>query len=162
LRWGVGISNWGIGKDSTVFNDEIGHSQFLAMVCYESIFPEFVASFVKRGAQYIVFITNDSWWGNTSGARQHNQYAILRSIENRRWVVRCANGGISSFIDPMGRMYDATQMYTETVISHAIEPRTVQTFYTRHGDWIARASGTISGLFLLASLFTYFRSRKST
>jgi apolipoprotein N-acyltransferase len=154
LRWSVGISNWGIGKDSTVFNDAIGHSQFLAMVCYESIFPEFVASFVKRGAQYLVFVTNDSWWGNTSGARQHNQFAILRSIENRRWVVRCANGGISSFIDPMGRMYDATQMYTETIISRAIEPRTEQTFYTRHGDWLARASGTISGLFLLASLLS--------
>ena len=160
LRWSVGISNWGIGKDSTVFNDAIGHSQFLAMVCYESIFPEFVASFVKRGAQYLIFVTNDSWWGNTSGARQHNRFAILRAIENRRWVVRCANGGISSFIDPMGRMYDATQMYTETVINRAIEPRSEETFYTRHGDWLARGSAGISGLFLLASVFTYFRSRK--
>ena len=162
LRWSVGISNWGIGKDSTVFEDAIDHSQFLAMVCYESIFPEFVASFVQRGAQYLVFLTNDSWWGNTSGARQHNQFAILRSIENRRWVVRCANGGISSFIDPMGRMYDATPMYTETAISRAIEPRTEQTFYSRHGDWLARASGVISGLFLLSGLFTYYKSRRST
>jgi apolipoprotein N-acyltransferase len=161
LRWSVGISNWGIGKDSTVFEDSAGRSKFLAMVCYESIFPEFVASFVKRGAQFLVFITNDSWWGNTSGARQHNQFAILRSIENRRWVVRCANGGISSFIDPMGRMHERTQMYVETEINRVIVPRTEETFYTRHGDWLARGSAAVSGLFLLASVVQYFMSRRT-
>lgn len=161
LRWSVGISNWGIGKDSTVFEDANGHSQFLAMVCYESIFPEFVASFVKRGASFLVFITNDSWWGNTSGARQHNQFAVLRSIENRRWVVRCANGGISCFVDPMGRMYDKTQMYTGAVIHRVIQPRTERTFYTMHGDWLARGAGVVTGLCLLASFIQFLRSRKS-
>ncbi|MDE3057116.1 MAG: apolipoprotein N-acyltransferase [Bacteroidota bacterium] len=144
LRWGVGISNWGIGKDSTVFEDHLHNSKFLAMVCYESIFPEFVSTFVKRGAQFLVFITNDSWWGNTSGARQHAQIAVLRAVENRRWVVRCANGGISCFIDPMGRMYDNTAMYTQASIVHRIEPRTEQTFYTRHGDWFARVCAVLA------------------
>jgi apolipoprotein N-acyltransferase len=150
LRWGVGISNWGIGKDSTVFEDHRHKSKFLAMVCYESIFPEFVSSFVKRGAEFLVFITNDSWWGNTSGARQHAQIAVLRAIENRRWVVRCANGGISCFIDPMGRMYDKTSMYTQASIVHSIEPRSEQTFYTRHGDWFAR----ICAMLTLVALIT--------
>jgi apolipoprotein N-acyltransferase len=155
LRWGVGISNWGIGKDSTVFEDSSSHTRFLAMVCYESIFPEFVSSFVKRGAEFLVFITNDSWWGNTSGARQHCQFAVLRAVENRRWVVRCANGGISCFIDPYGRVYDKTLMYTEASITRAIEPRTAQTFYTRHGDWLPRIAGIISGFLLAASLLQF-------
>jgi apolipoprotein N-acyltransferase len=161
LRWGVGISNWGIGKDSTVFEDSIHHTKFLAMVCYESIFPEFVSSFVKRGAEFMVFITNDSWWGNTSGARQHCQFAVLRAIENRRWVVRCANGGISCFIDPYGRIYDKTQMYTEASITRMIEPRTEQTFYTEHGDWLPRIAGIISA-FMIAGSFVQFLFLQTT
>ena len=160
LRWGVGISNWGMGRDSTLFkNDRLG-SKFLSMVCYESIFPEFVASFVNKGAEFLVFITNDSWWGNTSGARQHNQYAILRAIENRRWVVRCANGGISSFIDPMGRMYDKTEMYTEDFIQRQIEPLTMKTFYSQNGDWIARICASITMFIFLFSMgYTIYRKR---
>lgn len=161
LRWGVGVSNWGIGQDSTVFEDTTGRAKFLAMVCYESIFPDFVASFVKRGAEFLVFVTNDSWWGNTSGARQHNQFAVLRAVENRRWVVRCANGGISSFIDPMGRMFDKTQMYAEAKINRVIQPRSEPTFYTRHGDWVARGSAVVSGLLMFASLLQLLVSRKS-
>ncbi len=152
LRWGVGISNWGLAKDSTVFTGTALNSKFLAMVCYESIFPEFVAQFVDKGAEFLVFTTNDSWWGNTSGARQHNQYSILRAVENRRWVVRCANGGISSFVDPMGKMYDQTEMYTETYIQRAIEPLQNKTFYSEHGDWLARICASITGLFLFISI----------
>jgi apolipoprotein N-acyltransferase len=152
LRWGVGISNWGLAKDSTVFIGSGFDAKFLAMVCYESIFPEFVAQFVDKGAEFLVFTTNDSWWGNTSGARQHNQYSILRAVENRRWVVRCANGGISSFVDPMGRMYDQTEMYTESFIQRTIEPLNVKTFYSVHGDWLARICASITVLFLIISI----------
>ncbi len=152
LRWGVGISNWGLARDSTVFVCKKLDSKFLAMVCYESIFPEFVSKFVDNGAEFLVFITNDSWWGNTSGARQHNQYSVLRAIENRRWVVRCANGGISSFVDPMGRMYDQTEMYTEAFIKHQIEPIREKTFYTKYGDWLARICASITGVIFLFSI----------
>jgi len=163
LRWGVGISNWGIGRDSTVFDDSVRHAKFLAMVCYESIFPEFVSAFVKKGAQFLVFITNDSWWGNTSGARQHCQYAVLRAVENRRWVVRCANGGISCFIDPLGRLYQATQMYTRASITGSIIPRSELTFYAKHGDWLPRIAGIVSGLFIAGSViqFIFFRPKKT-
>ncbi|MCX6139057.1 MAG: apolipoprotein N-acyltransferase [Ignavibacteriales bacterium] len=149
LRWNVGISNWGMGKDSTIFADGRLRTKFLSMICYESIFPEFVASFVHRGAEFLVFITNDSWWGNTSGARQHNQYAVLRAIENRRWVVRCANGGISSVINPWGTMIARTEMYVETSITAAIQPRTIKTFYTEHGDLLAR-------ILALVTVVTFF------
>ncbi|MEW6060560.1 MAG: apolipoprotein N-acyltransferase [Bacteroidota bacterium] len=152
LRWGVGISNWGLGNDSTVFSSKKVNAKFLAMVCYESIFPEFVASFVNKGAEFLVFVTNDSWWGNTSGARQHQQYAVLRAIENRRWVVRCANGGISSFIDPYGTTYDKTEMYVQDYIQRTITPRKEKTFYSVHGDWIARISASIALLIFLFSI----------
>ena len=151
LRWGVGISNWGKGQDTTIFYDVGKKSHFLAMVCYESIFPEFVGSFVKKGAEFLIFITNDSWWGNTSGARQHKQYAVLRAVENRRWVVRCANGGISCFIDPEGHVYDETSMYTVDFIHHDIQPRKELTFYSRHGDLFARICAIIA---LIIILFT--------
>lgn len=158
LRWGVGISNWGKGTDSTIFLSQRLNAKFLAMVCYESIFPEFVASFVNKGAEFLVFITNDSWWGNTSGARQHHQYAILRAIENRRWVVRCANGGISSFIDPLGNVYDKTDMYVQTFIQHRITPMTEKTFYTQHGDWFARICASVTLLIILSSIgYSIFR-----
>lgn len=152
LRWGVGISNWGKGTDSTIFYSQKINSKFLAMVCYESIFPEFVSSFVNKGAEFLVFITNDSWWGNTSGARQHYQYAVLRAIENRRWVVRCANGGISSFIDPCGNIYDKTDMYVRAYIQHKITPLQEKTYYTQHGDWLARICASIALIFFLFSV----------
>jgi apolipoprotein N-acyltransferase len=161
LRWGVGISNWGLATDSTVFSSTKLGTKFLAMVCYESIFPEFVSLFVKKGAEFLVFTTNDSWWGNTSGARQHNQYAVLRAIENRRWVVRCANGGISSFIDPTGQMYDKTEMYTEAYIHRTIQPYSALTFYSKHGDWFARICSSIALLFFLFSIgYTIVRKVK--
>jgi apolipoprotein N-acyltransferase len=158
LRWGVGISNWGKGRDSTIFADKKTNTKFLAMICYESIFPEFVASFVNKGAQYLIFITNDSWWGNTSGARQHSQYAVLRAVENRRWVVRCANGGISCFIDPYGNMYQSTKMYETDFIAQNISPRNEQTFYSRHGDWFARICASVALLvFLFAIGYSFIR-----
>jgi apolipoprotein N-acyltransferase len=131
------------------------------MVCYESIFPEYVSSYVKRGAEFLIFITNDSWWGNTSGARQHNRYAVLRAVENRRWVVRCANGGISSFIDPRGTMYDATPMYTEASIHHRIGRRTDLTFYAKHGDWLARCCAVVCVLLILTALFRSYTGRRA-
>ncbi|MBW7887054.1 MAG: apolipoprotein N-acyltransferase [Bacteroidetes bacterium] len=149
LRWGVGVSNWGKGTDSTVFFDNKTNSKFLAMICYESIYPEFVSSFVKKGAEFLVFITNDSWWGNTSGAQQHKQYAVLRAVENRRWVIRCANGGVSCFIDPLGNIFEETKMYSENYISKKISLQTEQTYYTKHGDLFARICAWFSLLILL-------------
>ncbi len=138
LRWGVGISNWAIGEQYTIFEDSLHHTKFSSGICYESIFPEFVSSFVKNGAEFITIVTNDSWWGNTSGARQHSQYAIFRAIENRRWIVRAANGGISSFISPEGKMYNETKLYQQSTTSFSISPKKELTFYSCYGDWLPR------------------------
>ncbi|HQJ75418.1 MAG TPA: apolipoprotein N-acyltransferase [Bacteroidota bacterium] len=170
LEWGVGISNWGIGKDSTIFSFNFSDTLFLnkninsntekvnfwAMVCYESIFPGFVSEFVKKGAEFLVIVTNDSWFGNSSGPYQHNQFAVLRAIENRRSIVRCANGGVSSFIDPIGRIQKKSQFNTETILIDEIELNSYQTFYTKYGDVFSKFSLYISIVIILISFINYF------
>jgi apolipoprotein N-acyltransferase len=162
MQWNFGIGGWGIGKDTAIFTirDSTGISRsFANMICYESIYPDFVRQFVLRGAQFITVITNDSWWGNTSGAYQHKQYGILRAIENRRWVVQCANGGISCIIDPYGNIMRQTDMYSRTVMTGDIYPRSDVTFYTKHGDMVPQFCLAITGVFLLGGMFTVKRKK---
>ena len=140
LKWNVGIGMWGKGKDTVIFSlptREGGVTPFASMICYESVYPNFVREFVLRGAEFLVIVTNDSWWGNTPGAYQHASYASFRAIENRRWIVRSANGGISGLIDPSGRFHYETRLYTSTIFDGTIQPRTGLTFYAKHGDVFA-------------------------
>ncbi len=162
LKWGVGIGSWGKGKDTVVFEMQTkgGSSRkFSGMICYESVFPDFVRGLVERGAAFLIVITNDSWWGHTSGAYQHASYAAFRAAENRRWIVRCANGGISGFVDPVGRIHDATQMYTVAGLSREIQPNEELTFYAKHGDVFAQFCLFCSGVFLIISVSRKFQSR---
>lgn len=157
LRWGVGIGGWQLGRDSVIFQEKKTGARFSSMICYESVYPEFVASFVKRGAEFIAIVTIDSWWDHMSGAYQHHQYAIFRAIENRRWIARCAVGGFSSYIDPSGNVYDKTDLFTQAVLSRSIEGRTELTFFTEHGEWVGKLCAIASGLFVL---FTLSRRRQ--
>jgi len=136
LRWGVGIGGWQIGPRQTVFRDSADGVRFSSLICYESTYPGFVASFVRKGASFLALITIDSWWGKMSGAFQHRQFAVFRAVENRRWIARCAVGGISCFIDPYGRSYDDTELFTQRTIARTIAASADLTFYTRHGDWL--------------------------
>lgn len=162
LHWDFGLGGWGVGTDTTVFKlrlqsaDEVWFSN---LICYESIYPGFVAGFVRKGAQFLTIITNDSWWGNTPGPYQHQQFAILRAIENRRWIVRCANGGISCFIDPFGRILQPTDMFTQTTIAGQIEVLDELTFYSRQGDAFAHAALMGASLFIAAALGQMFLTR---
>ncbi len=101
-------------------------------VCYESIFPLFAPNFVQRGAEVIAVVTNDSWYGNSSGPYQHKEFAVLRAVENRRAVVRCANGGISCIINPLGVTEAETKMFTRTVLVGDVSLHSEITFYTEH------------------------------
>jgi apolipoprotein N-acyltransferase len=122
------------------------------VICYESIFGEFVTDYIKLGAQYIFIITNDGWWGNTPGYRQHNSFAALRAIENRRSIARSANTGISSFVNQRGEISQATSWWTPDVIRASLNANSKLTFYTLHGDYIARICGYLSLLILLLFL----------
>jgi apolipoprotein N-acyltransferase len=162
LRWDVGIGGWQIGPDTTVFTDPRTGARFNTIICYESTYPGFVTAFVRKGAEFLTLITIDSWWGRMSGAYQHQQIAILRAIENRRWLVRCAVGGISCYIDPYGRVYDRTELFTTATLCRTIERRTDLTMYSRHGDWLGEICVWVSLTLLAAGAGRNFLRKKWT
>jgi len=125
-------------------------------ICYESIYGEFVGRFVKEGAQAIFIITNDAWWGNTPGHKQHMQYASLRAIETRRSFVRAANTGISCFINPLGEIRQKTTYWTPDAIKGEMQLNNKLTFYVRYGDYIGR-SATFMAVIIL--LYVFVRKR---
>ncbi len=150
-----GISgSLGIQKERTVFfnHDSIGVAP---VICYESIFGEYVADYIKNGANLIFIITNDDWWDNTAGYRQHCLYGKLRSIETRRAIARSANTGISCFIDQRGDIYQATKYREDAVINQTILANEEKTFYVNHGDYIARIALWISGILLILSFISF-------
>jgi apolipoprotein N-acyltransferase len=110
------------------------------VICYESIWGNYVAQYIKKGAQFIAVITNDGWWGDTSGKDQHLQYAKLRAIENRRWVVRSANTGISGFINQRGDIVQKSSWWVPTALSQEINLNEDLTFYTKYSDLIVYLS----------------------
>jgi len=125
-----------------------------APICYESIFGELFSEFVSNGAQLMCVISNDAWWGNTSGYKQHFEMSRLRAIETRRYVLRAANTGISAFIDPLGIDWQKTDYETRTAIAQTVYPNNEITFYTKHGDYLARIMIGISILVMLMLLVT--------
>jgi len=176
IKWGVGIGGWNIGKDTTNFklgirNYELGENSSTinhqpsaiinAVVCYESIFPELIAAFAQRGSEMIAVVTNDSWYGNTSGPYQHKEISVLRAVENRRSVVRAANGGISCIINPLGVTIAETKMYTKDILVGDVSLNSKKTFYTLHPFLIPVTSSLISlwvfGLFILFKLKAKFK-----
>jgi len=128
-------------------------------ICYESIFGEFFAKFVKNGAQVMIIITNDGWWGNTPGHRQHFSFAHLRAIETRRCIARSANTGISAFIDQRGDASQVTRYWEPALIKGTINANSKITFYVEHGDYIARYLTIMGGLIFLFSLFFSIKKR---
>lgn len=110
------------------------------VICYESVFGEYVTDYIKAGADYIFVVTNDGWWGNTPGHRQHHAFSCLRAIETRRSVARSANTGISSFINQRGEILLRTEYWVTDVLRARINANDKYTFYVRHGDFIARAA----------------------
>ena len=121
-------------------------------ICYESIFGEFFAEFVRNGAQVMIIITNDGWWGNTAGHRQHYSFAHLRAIETRRSIARSANTGISAFIDQRGDAHQETAYWVPAVIKGTVNSNDKITFYVKHGDYIARFMSYLAGLLIIAAI----------
>jgi len=105
------------------------------LICFESIFPELSRHFVREGATLLVNITNDGWFGDTPGPHQHAEMCLYRAVENRRYLVRSANTGVSMVVDPMGRMLNSIGMDREGILIEPVQLLTTETFYTRHGEW---------------------------
>jgi len=164
IKWSVGISNWSVWDSQTVFKYKMREgdtAKFSAVVCYESIFPSFNAEFVKLGAQFLVVVTNDSWYGKLAGPYQHKQYAVFRAIENRRWIVRSANGGISCVIDPFGRTIYETNLFERTYFVEDIYLNNDITYYVQYRDLFSYVSLIFSGMFFFLALIKKIGVRKN-
>ena len=127
-------------------------------VCYESVYGEYYTDYVRKGARAMTIITNDAWWGNTPGYRQHLSYASLRAIETRRAIARCANTGISAIVSPSGKILQPTPWWEQAVIKGQIPLRNDITFFVSHGDITGRVCTFIFVLLLLA-LIVRFRTK---
>jgi apolipoprotein N-acyltransferase len=119
------------------------------VICYESIFGEFVTDYFKEDGGFIFVITNDGWWGDTPGHKQHQSYARLRAIETRRSVARSANTGITSLINQKGQVIQRTNYWEPDALRGKLNVNDKLTFYTRHGDYIARIAYFFSLLIIL-------------
>ena len=128
-------------------------------VCYESVYGEYYCDYIRKGAKAMTIITNDAWWGNTPGYRQHLSYASLRAIETRRAIARCANTGISAIIAPDGEIIQPTPWWEPAVIENRIPLRDDITFFVAHGDICGRLC-TFLFCLLLLSLAVRFAARK--
>ncbi|MDD4683843.1 MAG: apolipoprotein N-acyltransferase [Bacteroidales bacterium] len=129
-------------------------------ICYESVYGGFVGQKVREGAELIFIITNDSWWRDTEGYKQHASYASLRAIETRRYIARSANTGTSCFVNPKGEISQKTKFWTQDVIKASLIPQKQITFYVKYGDYIARISVFSSITILIIALVSGFLNRR--
>ncbi len=129
------------------------------IICYESVYGDYVADYVRRGANLITIITNDGWWGDTPGYKQHMQYGVLRALETHRWVARSANTGISCFITPDGSVLQPQPWNTAAAIRQTVYVSDRQTFYVRFGDWLSMLSAALAIYFFGLSLYRRSRSK---
>ena len=134
-----------------------GNTPLGCAVCYESVYGEYYTGYVQKGAQAMAIITNDAWWGNTPGYRQHLSYASLRAIETRRAIARCANTGISAIISPSGEIIESTPWWEPATIKGYIPLRKDITFFVSHGDITGRVC-TFLFLMLLLALIIRFKT----
>ncbi|RYY62947.1 MAG: apolipoprotein N-acyltransferase [Chitinophagaceae bacterium] len=148
-----------LGRDSErkVFIPWDNYYKVAPVICYESIYGDYITEYIRKGANVLAILTNDGWWGNTPGYKQHMNYARLRAIETRKWVLRSANTGISCFIDPLGNVLDPQPWDTASAIKMNIPADSRQTYFVRHGDILSIAMLAGSIAVLLSTLFEVLR-----
>lgn len=135
----------------TVFNSKKG-TRIAPIICYESVYGEFVGDYVNEGAELLFIITNDGWWGNTPGFKQHVLYAQLRAIEHRRSIARSANTGVSCFINQKGQTIENTEWWDPATLKKSINANSNLTFYSLYGDIIGRVSLAFGVLMLIFAI----------
>jgi apolipoprotein N-acyltransferase len=148
----------GVQDERSVFisSSKSGGLKIAPAICYESIYGEYCGEYINKGAGLIFIITNDGWWKDTPGYRQHNSYARMRAIESRRSIARSANTGTSCFINQRGDMEQATDFWVPAVIKGTLNYNEEITFYTKHGDYIVWISALLSAVLLVYALIKRF------
>ena len=141
VRW---WSDFRPGDSAKLF--AVGEQEFGVLVCFESTFPEYSREMIKRGAHFIVGITNDTWFGRSVGVHMHSRIFLTRAVENRCWMVRVANTGLSYVVDGYGRIRDELPMFEVAHLNSKINLLEDQSFFTRHGDIAGFVSFLLTGL----------------
>lgn len=151
LNLGGTVASLGTDKERVAFTNPFNKGKIAPIICYESIYGEFTGDYVKKGANFLGIMTNDSWWGVSEGHKQLLSYARLRAIETRREIARAANSGISAHIDARGETVADTFYGDKTTLFAKVNLYDGLTFYTRAGDLMSRFS-----IFALGFLLFYF------
>ncbi|MCZ6759646.1 MAG: apolipoprotein N-acyltransferase [Gemmatimonadetes bacterium] len=144
MKW---FGGFGVGDPGTIFDTEMG--SFGVMICYESAFEDVARDYKQRGADFLVNITNDAWYGETSAPYQHAAHLVMRAIENRVGIARGANNGISEFVDPLGRTYGETRLGERLFTSGRLIMSDASSLYSKLGDWVGLLSVGVSILLCL-------------
>jgi apolipoprotein N-acyltransferase len=143
-RVNLGEADFQRGTKNTIFSDEPAKLHAAPFICYEIIYPGFVQKRLREGkANLIVNITNDGWFGKTSGPFQHAMMSRLRTIENGVPLVRCANSGISMIVNKYGVVEKKTSLYERSILNGEVALAESSTIYSRYGDWFVLFCGTI-------------------
>ncbi|MBK9177254.1 MAG: apolipoprotein N-acyltransferase [Flavobacteriales bacterium] len=161
LDLGGTTGSLGQQQERSVLRDAASGLAIVPAICYESVFGEHIAAHVRNGGELIVVMTNDGWWDNTPGYRQHLTFSSLRAIETRRDVVRSANTGISCIVDQRGVIRAETDWWVPTAFRANVHPNESVTFFVRYGDLVGRSAIWVSLLFLVATLWHWFRRTRS-
>lgn len=149
----------GIQDERTVFYSKNKKVAIAPVICYESVYSDYLADYVRNGANLIAIITNDGWWENTPGHKQHLAYAKLRAIETRKEIMRCANTGISCFINSLGEMEQLTNYWEKAYIVKNVKPQFENTFFVKFGDIISYLSSVLAiFLFILSQILRFKKS----
>ncbi len=160
MKLGGTFRSHNIQKERSVFISPDDSLKVGTVICYESVFGEFVTEYVQKGAGLLFVITNDGWWDNTPGHRQHNSLSSIRAVETRRSIARSANTGISSTINQRGDVIKKLGWWKRGAFVDEINVNQKLTFYVKHGDYIGRITFFLSVLMTLMLISISFR-RKS-
>jgi apolipoprotein N-acyltransferase len=143
------------GTQRVLFEDH--GRKYGAFICYESVFGDEIRQFVDNGAEVLVNLSDDGWYGDTSAPWQHLDMVRMRAIENNRWILRSTNTGVTASIDPYGRIVDQMPRHVRGALLARFNFLDGMTFYTRHGDWIAWICAALTGALVIIS---FLRSRR--
>ena len=161
----MGIARGTLKTDPEAKVLTFGNHKVGVPICYESAFGEYVSNFCKKGADLLFVITNDGWWGDTPGYKQHFEFSKLRAIENRRCIARSANTGRSGFFNQRGDVLQQTQYWVPDAIRATLKANTKVTFYAQHGDYLSRVAVYLTFVLLIywiaKSLFSIGKTKKA-
>ena len=160
LNFGGTIASLGIDEERKVFSNPYNKGKLAPIICYESVYGEFTTEYVKKGANFLAIMTNDSWWGVTQGHKQLLSYARLRAIETRREIARSANSGISAHINAKGDIESDTLYGDETALFAKINLYEGETFYVQAGDLLTRISVFVLGFLIFYTLIKKIQNRR--